>query len=85
MSQAIPAVMRLFDMLELVRALLAYELRTAFAALDLRAERAGDDVAAVRAYFAESIPPLVRDRAPGPEVEILLAHFDRDEFVQLWR
>ncbi len=84
MSHAIPAVLRLFDMLELVHALFAYELRAAFAALDLRKQRAGDDVAAVRRYFAESIPPLERDRAPGPEVEILLAHFERDEFRHLW-
>ena len=84
MSHAIPAVLRLFDMQELVRALLAYELRAALAALDLRAQRPGDDIAAVRRYFAESIPPLTRDRSPGPEVETLLAHFDRDEFTQLW-
>ncbi len=85
MSQALPAVLRLFDMLELVRALLAYELRAAFAALDLRGQSAGDDIIAVRRYFADSIPPLQRDRAPGPEVELLLSHFDRDAFLQLWK
>ncbi len=85
MSHAMPAALRLFDMLDLLRALLAYELRAALAALDLRTQQAGDDVIAVQRYFAKLIPPLERDRAPGPEVEILLAHFDRDEFVRLWR
>ncbi len=33
--------------LDLVRALLAYELRAALAALDLREQRAGDDIVAV--------------------------------------
>ncbi len=84
MSQALPAVLRLFDMLELVRALLAYELRAALAAVDLRSQTAGDDIAAVRRYFADSIPPLTCDRAPGPEVETLLAHFDRDAFLRIW-
>ncbi len=85
MSQALPAVLRLFDMLELVRALLAYELRTAFAALDLRDQSAGDDIVALRQYFADSIPPLRCDRSPGPEVELLLEHLADETFLRRWK
>lgn len=83
MSMAIPAIDRLFDMVELSRALLAYELLGGLNALASRGQRPGDDVAAVAEYFAELVPPLRRDRSPGPDVETILQHFDNAAFTSL--
>jgi len=85
MSMAIPALQRLFEMAQLTRIMLAYELLAGLCALRLRAQQPGDGVAAVRDYFEPMIKPLVRDRSPGPDVEILLEHFSSEAFIRLSR
>lgn len=83
MSLAIPAIQRLYDMAQLVRVMLAYELLAGLGALRQREQRPGDGVAAVAGYFEPIVAPLTRDRSPGPDVETLLEHFARREFIEL--
>ena len=72
-------------MAQLCRGILAYELLAALSALRYRRQRPGDGVAAVMAYFDDLLAPLDRDRSPGPDVEMLLDHFDKPGFVELTR
>ena len=85
MALAMPAVSRLFEMADLCRVMLAYELLGGLCALRQRGEKAGDNVAAVAEYFAELLPPWQRDRSPGPDVETILRHFDEESFKALLR
>jgi histidine ammonia-lyase len=83
MSLAIPAIYRLYEMAALTRGLLAYELLGGLVALGQREEKAGDGVVAVADYFSDYIAPLDQDRSPGPDVETILHHFEKAEFLRL--
>jgi histidine ammonia-lyase len=83
MSMSFPAIARLYEMADLVTAMLAYELLAGLAAIDQRGERPGDGVSMVRTYFRRIITPLERDRPPGPDVERLLQAFDTAAFHHL--
>ena len=83
LSMAVPTIARLFDMVELTKMLLAYELLGALVALNLRTERAGEGVVAIQEFFADKIAPLKRDRSPGPDVEVILGWLDSAEFNTL--
>ena len=74
MSMAFPTIARLYEMVDLVEMILAYELMGGLTALNLRPQKAGDGVEAIRAQFKDLIEPLARDRSPGPDVEIILEH-----------
>lgn len=80
MSMAIPAIARLYQMIELVEAMLAYELLAALVATRLRDQVCGQAVESLRLYFDELIQPLSRDRPPGPDVELILQQFTLAEF-----
>ena len=85
MSMAIPALHRLYEMAQLTRGMLAYELLAALTAVRQREQRPGDGVAALVDYFEPVIAPLDRDRSPAPDVEIILDHFSAAEFTKLTR
>ena len=85
MSMAIPAISRLYEMAQLSRAVLAYELLAGITALRLRRKTPGDGVAAVIEYFDAFIPAQDRDRSLAPDIETLLDHFDRPDFIKLTR
>ncbi|TNF91096.1 MAG: aromatic amino acid lyase [Gammaproteobacteria bacterium] len=85
MALAVPAIQRLFDMADLFRVMLAYELLAGLCALRMRAEKPGDSVAAVDRYFNELVPRGDRDRSPGPDVETILQHLDSAAFISLAR
>jgi histidine ammonia-lyase len=85
MALAVPALLRLFDMDELLRSLLAYELLAGIAALRQREASPGESGRAVLEFFADSIAPLDRDRAPGPDVETILESFADPAFAALTR
>ena len=72
MSMAIPAIHRLTEMLDLVQAILAYELLAGLVATAQRGQQCGQAIEAVRQYFACIIKPLDCDRSPGPDVEVIL-------------
>ena len=76
MSNVFPAALRLFDMCELAVGVLAYELLAALVALDARGEKAGDGVESVRKVVRAHVPPLTRDRSPGPDVETIIGLID---------
>ena len=80
MSMALPAIDRLYPMCELVTAMLAYELLSGLTAVSLRNDSAGDAVRAVQSYFSPMIVALDRDRAPGPDVEMIIREFDTANF-----
>jgi histidine ammonia-lyase len=83
MSMAIPAILRLYEMAQLARGVLAYELLAGISAVRLRQQTPGDGVAAVIDYFDDLIPALERDRSPAPDIETLLDHFDNPDFTRL--
>ena len=85
MSMAIPALHRLYEMAQLTRGMLAYELLAALTAVRQREQRPGDGVAALVDYFEPVIAPLDRDRSPAPDVETILEHFRATEFIKLTR
>jgi len=85
MSMAIPAISRLYEMAQLSRGVLAYELLAGITAVRLRRQAPGDGVAAVIDYFEALIPPMERDRSPAPDIETLLDHFDNPNFIKLTR
>ncbi len=78
MSMAFPTISRLYDMVELIEMILAYELTGALTALNMRtglntsSQKPGDGVQAIQQKFADVLPPLERDRPPGPDVERVL-------------
>jgi histidine ammonia-lyase len=81
MSLAVPAIARLYNMVELVTAVLAYELLAGLVALDQRSGRPGDGVRRLHAYLRQTIPPMTRDRPPGPDVEQLLTILESPGFL----
>jgi histidine ammonia-lyase len=85
MSMAIPALTRLDEMLQLCRALLAYELLGGIVAVRMRTPQPGAGVAAVMDYFAPLIAPLVRDRPLSADVETILEQFANPAFAELSR
>jgi histidine ammonia-lyase len=85
MSMAIPALLRLDEMLQLSRAMLAYELLAGIIAVRMRAQVPGDGVAAVLEYFKPLLAPLDRDRPLAADVELILEHFSRPAFIELFR
>ena len=85
MALAMPAISRLFEMADLCRVILAYELLAGICALRMRGEKAGDGVTAVNEYFADILPSWQRDRSPGPDVETILQHFEEETFLALLR
>jgi histidine ammonia-lyase len=85
MSMAIPAISRLYEMAQLSRGVLAYELLAGITALRQRRQVPGDGVAALIDYFDALIPAMERDRSPAPDIEILLEHFDNPDFIELTR
>ena len=84
MSMAIPALIRLEEMQQLSRAMLAYELLAGIIALRMRARTPGDGVTAVLEYFEPLIAPLDRDRPLAADVELILDHFSRPAFIELF-
>ena len=80
MSLAIPAIARLYNMAELVTAILAYELQAGLVALDHRSVRSGDGVRRLHAYLRQTIPPMTCDRPPGPDIEQLLTILESQGF-----
>jgi len=85
MSMAIPALMRLEEMAQLCRAMLAYELLAGVTAVRMRAQQPGDGVLAVMDYFAPLVAPLERDRPLAVDVETILEHFSCSAFIDLTR
>ena len=83
MSMAIPALTRLDDMLQLCRALLAYELLGGITAVRMRTQKPGDGVAALIDYFEPLIAPLTCDRPLATDVETILEQFDNQAFIAL--
>ena len=83
MSLAIPALTRLFDMAQLVRSMLAFELLAGLTAVRQRAQMPGDGVRATVEYFDDLIAVSERDCSPGPEVETILRHFESDALDDL--
>jgi histidine ammonia-lyase len=83
MSMAIPAISRLYEMSQLSRAMLAYELLAGITAVRMREQTPGDGVAAVVEYFAASIAPFEQDRSPAADIETILQHFNSAEFTSL--
>lgn len=71
MSLAIPTLARLYEMTELCRAMLAYEMLAGITAIRLRGQIPGDDVAEVDRLMAESLPQT-QDLSPGQLVEQML-------------
>ncbi|MEM7562902.1 MAG: aromatic amino acid ammonia-lyase [Pseudomonadota bacterium] len=84
MSMAIPAIHRLYEMRSLTEMLLAYELLAGLVALRQRDSVPGDDVSGVCDYFDRLVPPLLKDRSPGPDVETILKHFNEPGFRSLF-
>ena len=72
MSMLFPVLQRTLGMCELAEAMFAYELYAALAALDLRGQRAGQEVEKLRRRVREHVPGHTHDRAPGPDVECIL-------------
>lgn len=72
MSMAFPTIARLYDMVELVEMILAYELLGGLTALNMRGESAGDGVRSIQETFGEMLDLENRDRPPGPVVERVL-------------
>ena len=85
MSMAIPALARLEEMLQLSRAMLAYELLAGLTAVRMRAQLPGDGVLAVIKYFEPLIVPLQKDRPLTADVEIILEQFSNPLFIELSR
>ena len=83
MSMAIPAIVRLYEMADLLQSMLAYELLAGITALRMRDQSAGAGVKKLVGSFASIVPPSTRDRSPGPDVEAILEHFASEEFNQL--
>lgn len=87
MSMAFPAIARLYEMAELTKMILAYELLGGLTAVALRTqkvgEQPGDGVAVICAFFHNKIAPLTQDRSPGPDVEQILQAFETDEFKKI--
>jgi len=73
MAMAFPAIQRLHEMAGLAHLLLAHELLTALVAVDQRGEPVGEGLARLRQALRARIPALDRDRAPGADLERLLA------------
>jgi histidine ammonia-lyase len=85
MSMAIPALTRLEEMVQLCRAMLAYELLAGLTAVRMRTQPPGDGVVAVIEYFESLIAPLEKDRPLAADVETILEQFDHPAFVDLYR
>ena len=71
MSLAIPALARLYEMTDLCRAMLAYEMLAGITAVRMRGQTPGDDVAAVDRLMTASLPGN-EIKSPGNLVENLL-------------
>ena len=85
MSLAVPAILRLGDMAELVRAMLAYELLAGIIAVRMRPQKAGDSVVTLLDYYQASIASFDSDRSPGADVESILQGFDSETVKALLR
>ncbi len=72
MSLAFPTIGRIYPMIDLVEMLLAYELLGGLTAISQRGVQVGAGVQRIVDHFATLIPPLDRDRSPGPDVELIL-------------
>lgn len=72
MSMAFPTIGRIYPMIDLTEMLLAYELLGGLTAIAQRGATVGAGVQRVVNHFAKLIPPLDRDRSPGPDVELIL-------------
>ncbi len=83
MSLAISTMARLPEMVKLTEMILAYEMLGALTALNQRGVKAGLQTEVLRAYFADKIDPLEKDRSPGPDVETVLATFAEKNFRNL--
>lgn len=83
MTMALPALSRLLEMMEMVKAMLAYELLTGLTAIDRRGKTPGKGIALVRDYVFENVKPFVQDRAIGTDIETILKLFDQREFQAL--
>jgi len=82
---AVPALLRIDEMLNLSRSMLAYELLAGIVAVRLRTQTPGDDVTALLEYFEPLIAPLERDRPLASDVELILEHFSAPAFIKLFR
>ena len=63
-------------MCELGVGVLAYELLAAVVALDARGAKPGDGVELVRGIVRRHVPPLEKDRSPGPDAETIVRLID---------
>ena len=79
MSNLFPAALRLFEMCELGVGIAAYELLAALVALDFRGRKSGHGVELVREIVRRHVPPLERDRPPGPDAESIVRLMDDGE------
>ena len=85
MTMAVPAVSRLFEMAEVVDAMLAFELLAAVTALNARQGVPGRGVLKVCEYTQDIVANPPRDSAPGPVIEELLRMFNSTGFRQVLR
>lgn len=83
MTMALPALERLSEMVALVKTMLAYELLAGLVAIAQRNKTPGRGVTLVRDYAWQRLEPYSQDRAPGPDVELILAMLDEPEFNRL--
>lgn len=77
MSLAIPALARLYEMADLCRAMLAYEMLAGITAVRMRGQTPGDDVAEVDRLMKQSLP-ATDTLSPGSQVEHIIAFLGQD-------
>lgn len=80
MSMAIPVLDRLYQMADLCRAVLAYELLAGVTAVRLRGQKPGDDVAEVERVLAERLPSA-ENLPPGRLVEHIVDLIDGERLA----
>ncbi|MDH3716462.1 MAG: aromatic amino acid lyase, partial [Gammaproteobacteria bacterium] len=83
MSMAIPAIARLYEMLQSIRQILAAELLAILVALDQRAPPTASHTAAVHTCARRYVQKMTGDRATGADTEALLKLFDSEEWQAL--
>ena len=82
MSMAFPVIDRLYQMADLLRSLLAYELLGGITAVRMRAQKPGDDVAEVERVLAARLPEAEKV-PPGRRVEAIIELIDEDRLASL--
>lgn len=83
MALVFPAIGRLYEMSQVTKMILAYELLAGLVALDGRGTRPGLKVRAIHQYLRQFVPPLMGDRSPSPDVEAIVTQFETEGFQLL--